>query len=306
MSKKANKGKVGAWLSALRLRTLPLALASVLTGAAVAHDAAASNAAVLALIIATTVLLQILSNLANDYGDSAHGTDNAQRVGPERAVQSGAISLHAMKNAVIITALLALASGLALLYLALVATDRTAEALAFLALGLLAIAAAVKYTAGKNPYGYQGFGDAAVMLFFGWIGVGGTAYLLGAPLEWKLLLPATSVGAFATAVLNLNNLRDHVNDALSGKHTLVVKMGFEKAKVYHAALFGVGWSAFVLWMFGSTPSPWRWTAAVFAVLHAIHLAKVFKTNDPATLDPELKKIALSSFAVAVILLATAG
>lgn len=298
--------RVKAWLSAMRLRTLPLALASVLTGAAVARDADKGSSLVLGLIVSTTLLLQILSNLANDYGDSAHGTDNAHRVGPQRAVQSGAISLQSMKTAVMATALLAFCSGSALLYVGLVANGRKAEALGFLVLGLLAIAAAVKYTAGKNPYGYQGLGDAAVMLFFGWIGVGGSAFLLGTPLSPGLLLPATAVGALATAVLNLNNLRDHANDAASGKHTLVVKMGFAKAKVYHLALFTLAWLCFLGWMLGTPASPWRWLAAGFVILHALHLIKVLKTTDPALLDPELKKIALSSLAMALILLATSG
>ena len=304
MSKQANKPGIGAWIQAFRLRTLPLALASVFTGAAIADEANAENGTALALIILTTVLLQILSNLANDYGDSVHGADNAGRVGPARAVQSGAISISAMKKGVLTTALLAFISGLALLYVSLFASGRMLEGLTFLGLGLLAIAAAVKYTAGSNPYGYQGLGDASVLLFFGWIGVAGTAYLLGSRFTFELLLPATAIGSFAAAVLNLNNLRDHLNDAASGKRTLVVKMGFEKAKGYHLGLFLLGWTNLLVWLIAFNEVSWRWLTLVPVVVHIVHLRKVFRTHDPALLDPELKKIALSTFVIAIILFIT--
>ena len=304
MSKQANKPGIGAWIQAFRLRTLPLALASVFTGAAIADEANAENGTALALIILTTVLLQILSNLANDYGDSVHGADNAGRVGPARAVQSGAISISAMKKGVLTTALLAFISGLALLYVSLFANGRMLEGLTFLGLGLLAIAAAVKYTAGSNPYGYQGLGDASVLLFFGWIGVAGTAYLLGSRFTFELLLPATAIGSFAAAVLNLNNLRDHLNDAASGKRTLVVKMGFEKAKGYHLGLFLLGWTNLLVWLIAFNEVSWRWLTLVPVVVHIVHLRKVFRTHDPALLDPELKKIALSTFVIAIILFIT--
>lgn len=304
MSKQANKPGIGAWIQAFRLRTLPLALASVLTGAAIANDADAGNGTALALIILTTVLLQVLSNLANDYGDSVHGADNDRRVGPARAVQSGAISVAAMKKGVITTAVLAFTSGLALLYVAFFAGGRTLEGFVFLSLGLLAIAAAVKYTAGSNPYGYQGLGDVSVLLFFGWIGVAGTAYVLGSTFSLELLLPATAIGSFAAAVLNLNNLRDHINDAASGKRTLVVKMGFEKAKAYHLGLFLLGWTTLLVWLIAFNASNGRWLIGMLLVVHIAHLRKVFTTLEPALLDPELKKIALSTFLISAILFIT--
>lgn len=258
----------------------------------------------MALIILTTVLLQVLSNLANDYGDSIHGADNDRRVGPERAVQSGAISIAAMKKGVITAAVLAFSSGIVLLYVALFANGRAPEALLFLSLGLLAIAAAVKYTAGSNPYGYQGLGDVSVLLFFGWIGVGGTAYLLGSGFAFELILPATAIGAFAASVLNLNNLRDHINDAASGKRTLVVKMGFEKAKFYHLALFILGWGCLIAWMSVNHQPNYRWLVFLVSSVHAAHMRRVFLTSDPAKLDGELKKVALSSFGISVVLILT--
>lgn len=207
-----------------------------------------------------------------------------------------------MKKAIVINAVLAFAIGLLALYRCFFAVDRSAEGLVFLGLGLAAIAAAIKYTAGAKPYGYQGLGDLAVLVFFGWVGVLGTAYVLGTPPHVQLLLPATAIGLFATAVLNLNNLRDHINDERSGKRTLVVKMGFEKAKVYHTGLFVLGWGCLLYWLISGQHPPARWFIALALLPHGLHLKRVMHTNDPIALDPELKKIALSSFAVSLVIL----
>ncbi len=296
------KVRFKTWIEAMRLRTLPLALSSVLTGAAVSPVRIDGFGVVLFMIILTTLLLQILSNLANDYGDSQHGTDNAQRVGPMRTVQSGAITKEAMKTAIVVVSFLALLSGILLLYFALAQRDQWVPALVFFGLGLAALAAAVKYTAGKNPYGYRGLGDASVLLFFGVIGVAGSAYLLSGTFHWTVLLPATSIGCFATAVLNLNNMRDHENDAASGKRTLVVVLGFANAKKYHAALFILGWSTLVVYVLSF--ADFSAMKAVLAVLpiHALHLKRVNQVQKPQQLDPELKKIALSAFFASLILL----
>lgn len=286
----------------MRLRTLPLALSSVLTGAAVASHKIEEYGKVLALIITTTLLLQILSNLANDYGDSEHGADNAGRVGPIRAVQSGAISKQAMKSAIIVVSGTALLSGILLLYLAFGQREDWVTGLAFFVLGLAAIAAAVKYTAGDNPYGYRGWGDLSVLLFFGITGVAGTAYLLSDSFYYALLLPAVAIGCFATAVLNLNNMRDHQNDAVAGKRTLVVLLGFSKAKKYHHLLFVVGWVTLTTYVFAFAENSAM--KAVLAVLpiHVLHLKRVQSVQEPQRLDPELKKIALSAFLASLILL----
>jgi 1,4-dihydroxy-2-naphthoate octaprenyltransferase len=193
------------WISAFRPRTLPLALASILTGAFLAAATGHFNGPVVALAALTTILLQILSNLANDYGDSQNGADSVHREGPQRAVQSGAITPAQMKRGMWICGLLALGSGLALLWVAFGQTLGAAGLrlfLAFLALGLAAIWAAVNYTAGSNPYGYAGFGDISVFLFFGMVGVCGTYFLQTQTLPVQVLLPAAALGCFATAVLN--------------------------------------------------------------------------------------------------------
>jgi 1,4-dihydroxy-2-naphthoate octaprenyltransferase len=228
------------WIQAMRLRTLPLAASCILAGAAAAKTQDEINGLVLTLTLATTFLLQILSNLANDYGDYSHGVDNEQRVGPTRALQSGAISQAQMKRALVVTTLITLLSGLSLLWIVFSPKAQFIQALLMLLLGVAAIAAAIKYTVGSNPYGYRGLGDLFVFLFFGPVGVMGTYYLLSSELVAEHLLLAITTGFYSTAVLNLNNLRDHVNDAASGKQTLVVKMGFRNGKVYQTILILTG------------------------------------------------------------------
>jgi 1,4-dihydroxy-2-naphthoate octaprenyltransferase len=223
---------ISNWLSAFRLRTLPLAFSCIITGSFLAALYTFKWEITL-LALLTTLFLQILSNLSNDYGDTVHGADSADRIGPKRAVQSGKISKASMKMAMIVFALLALISGLLLLYIAL---DNVKTILIFLLLGLSAITAAIKYTAGKNPYGYKGLGDLFVFIFFGIVGVEGVFFLHTQAFSVNGLLPASAIGLLSVAVLNLNNMRDHVSDAKAGKNTLVVKMGFENAKRYHAAL----------------------------------------------------------------------
>lgn len=289
----------------MRLRTLPLAASCILAGSAAAWQAGDGSVAVLVLALITTFLLQILSNLANDYGDFAKGTDNADRVGPTRAMQSGAITKESMKKALIVCTVLALISGIALLYVALAAGGKFLYAIGFLILGLGAIAAAFKYTVGDNPYGYRGLGDLFVFLFFGVVGVGGTYFLHTGEFSFTVLPLAITVGLLSAAVLNLNNLRDHVNDAACGKRTLVVKLGFAKGKIYHliivmiAFLSGYAWIAFV------AQRPLAWIALFPLLLQLLLLRKVIVTTTPAELDPELKKVALLTFLFSLTLFISA-
>ncbi|HRD51747.1 MAG TPA: 1,4-dihydroxy-2-naphthoate polyprenyltransferase [Flavobacteriales bacterium] len=284
------------WLSAFRLRTLPLAVSSIIAGCALAWFHDGFRAPVLALALLTAILLQILSNLANDLGDHQHGTDNKERVGPQRTVQSGAISPAAMKRAMLICGALAFLSGVTLIVTAL---GLSATTLVFLLLGLLAIGAAVKYTFGKNPYGYAGLGDVSVLLFFGIIGVCGTFYLHTKQFEPLILLPALGFGLLSTGVLNVNNLRDIKNDKASGKITMAVRLGFDGAKGYHGILI-VGallcLIAFTAITFRAMPQ-WGWLIAMPAL--GAHMRTVLRAHDPASLDPQLKKLALTTFFTAV-------
>ncbi|MFZ1332695.1 MAG: 1,4-dihydroxy-2-naphthoate octaprenyltransferase, partial [Flavobacteriales bacterium] len=207
------------------------------------------------LALLTATLLQILSNLANDLGDHQHGTDNAERVGPQRTVQSGAISANAMKRAMAICGTLALISGIALI---LVAFGLSVNTLVFLFFGLLAIAAATYYTFGPKPYGYAGLGDISVFVFFGLLGVIGTHYLHREFFETSVILPAIAFGLLSVGVLNLNNMRDIANDAASGKRTLVVRMGSATAKVYHTALVLGGIGCLVVYSLMRPDSPLQW------------------------------------------------
>lgn len=284
------------WLHAFRLRTLPLALSGILVGSALAVPVGRFRGDVMALALLTAVLLQVLSNLANDLGDHEHGTDNADRVGPQRAVQSGAIPPAAMKRAMLICGSLALLSGIALI---LVAFGWSVRTLVFFGIGLLALAAAVKYTYGKNPYGYAGLGDLSVLLFFGFVGVGGTFYLHAGSLSWPVLLPAGAFGLLAAGVLNTNNMRDRVNDEASGKRTLVVRLGGERAKNYHTVLLGTAFLALVVFVVGSTQGRWAWLFLLGFVPIGIHAVRVQANTEPRALDPELKRLALGTLLTAV-------
>lgn len=296
------------WLQAFRLRTLPLAVSSIIVGSALAYVAnqfrysgpVAFQPPVLWLALLTAVLLQVLSNLANDLGDHQHGTDNANRVGPQRAVQSGAITPARMKRAMLICGLLAFLSGSALITIALGFTLKT---LLFLLLGVLAIGAAVKYTYGRNPYGYAGLGDISVFLFFGIVGVSGTFFLHTGRHTWVVLLPAFALGLLSAGVLNVNNMRDIHNDANSGKRTLVVRMGFSKARYYHTALVFLGLFCLVVFPWIVLKMWTLWSSWLFLLVvpgFVIHLWKVWTTPEPRAIDPQLKVLAMGTFLTALL------
>lgn len=299
------------WLQAFRLRTLPLAVSSIIVGSALAYFAdnwrysgpSSFRPIVLVLALITAILLQILSNLANDLGDHLHGTDNAERVGPKRAVQSGAIPPATMKRAMLICGSLAFLSGCALITTALGLSTST---LIFLIIGLAAIGAAVKYTFGKNPYGYAGLGDVSVFLFFGTVGVCGTFYLHTGHFSEPLLLPATAFGLLSAGVLNVNNMRDIVNDEASCKRTLVVRMGSANAKVYHTFLVVSGLACLITFtsLFFSvgffTDSWWMWLFLLVVPGFIVHLKRVWTTKEPRELDPQLKVLAMGTFFTALL------
>lgn len=285
------------WIHAFRPRTLPLAVSGIITGSGQAAFAQAFRWPVFLLALLTAVLLQVLSNLANDLGDHLHGTDNEARVGPRRAVQSGAISPAAMKRALWICGGLSFASGLALIIIALGWSIAT---LLFLLLGLFAIAAAIKYTYGSNPYGYAGLGDLSVLLFFGILGVGGTFFLHTHALAPAVLLPAMGVGLLATGVLNLNNMRDIHNDERSGKRTLAVRMGIRRAKAYHAALVLLGFAALVLFSAIYFRSWWQYLFILSFIPADRHLRTVLRTDEPRALDPQLKTLAITTLMTALL------
>lgn len=286
------------WISAFRLRTLPLALASIGMGAFLAAANGVFRWDVFGLCALTTVLLQILSNLANDYGDSVHGADGAHRVGPDRAVQSGAISSVAMKRALYVFSLLSLASGVALLLVAF--EDLGNVFWLFVGLGLLAIAAAITYTAGVRPYGYAGLGDISVLIFFGGVAVLGAYYLFDQTFDAHLIWPALSMGLLATGVLNVNNIRDIPSDTLAGKKSIPVRIGRGKAVKYHFMLLITAVLASVIYVLLNYNSPFQWLF-LLAIPLLVRNAKAVKTKtEAADLDPYLKQLALGTLAFVLL------
>ncbi|MCL4120894.1 UNVERIFIED_CONTAM: hypothetical protein GTU68_010486 [Idotea baltica] len=206
-----------------------------MTGSALAYWNNHASATITLMAFVTATLLQILSNLANDYGDAVKGTDNDERLGPQRAMQSGLVTQETMKKAIGINIVLTIISGLTLVFISL---HQTMDIIGFIILGLLAIGAAIAYTMGDKPYGYRGLGDISVFIFFGLLGVAGTYYLHTGHLSSALFLPAIACGLLAVAVLNINNLRDIENDEACGKMTLVVRMGATWGRKYHAIMYG--------------------------------------------------------------------
>ena len=226
--------KTRIWIAALRLRTLPLSWAGIVAGTAMAVREGNWRPGVFALSLLTASLYQILSNLANDYGDGVKGTDDHRRQGPLRAVQSGIISPDEMKRAIVLTVILSVMSTLALLVTAFGRIDTMF--IAYFLLGLAAVWAAIKYTVGRKAYGYAGLGDLFVLIFFGCVAVCGSYYLYTGKWNPAVIYPALAIGLMSVAVLNLNNMRDRETDLRSGKITLAVKLGHNNAFAYHRAL----------------------------------------------------------------------
>ncbi len=286
------------WIAAFRLRTLPLALSSVFMGSFLAIDSGIFSWSVIILSFTTTLLLQILSNLANDYGDGMKGTDNNMRLGPQRAIQSGSISPKEMKLAIVIFTLLSLVTGIWLIiesfgsdwYLGLL----------FLVLGLSAIAAAIKYTVGSKAYGYSGLGDLFVFLFFGLLAVLGTYFLNTLTLDWLVLLPAISMGFLSTGVLNLNNMRDIENDLKSGKNTLASSMGLGNAKKYHGFLVVGAMIAAIAYTILNYSSLWNFLYVISFPLFIYQLFRIIKIKEEKLLDPFLKQLALTTLLFTIL------
>ncbi|KIX22596.1 1,4-dihydroxy-2-naphthoate prenyltransferase [Flavobacterium sp. 316] len=284
------------WIQAARLRTLPLSISGIIVGSAYAYYQGFFNLEITILALLTTLGLQILSNYANDYGDGVKGTD-ANRIGEKRLVGSGIISSSQMKKAVIITAIITFIVALSLIYVAF-GKENFGLSLIFILLGIGSIGAAIKYTVGSNAYGYSGFGDVFVFVFFGLVSVLGSNFLFTKIFDWYLILPAISIGLLSVAVLNLNNMRDIENDKTSGKNTLVVKLGLKKAKIYHEIIIAIASISFLIFCLITKIS--LLPILVVNISLIIHLNKIKKSNSYEDFDPELKKVALSTFALSLL------
>lgn len=283
---------VKAWVSAFRLRTLPLALASIFLGSFMAAAQNAFDGLIFTLCVLTTLFLQILSNLANDYGDSIHGADGEHREGPSRAVQAGLITSEQMKRAMTVFGALSFISGIILIYAAF--QSQYWLVLVFLALGMGAIYAAVRYTSGKNPYGYKGLGDLFVLLFFGLVGVGGSYFLYTQSWDWSVLLPATGCGLLAVGVLNVNNIRDIQSDELSGKRSIPVRIGREMAIYYHWSLLLGALACAGTYTIVNYHGYWQWLFVVTIPLLFVNGRAVQSKTQASALDPYLKQLAMTT------------
>ncbi len=287
------------WIEAARPRTLPLALASIILGSFLAASYGAFCWLIFGFTILTTILLQILSNFANDYGDTQNGADSIERKGPKRAVQSGEISKLAMLKAIIFLAVLSLISGVYLLFLAF-GSFNSQYFYRFLGIGFLSIVAAITYTAGKKPYGYAGLGDLSVLIFFGLVGVLGTFFLQAKFINYILILPALTSGLFAVTVLNINNLRDIDSDRLAGKKTIPVRFGKAFGINYHQSIIVLGFIASAIYGLVHNFSLFKlWPIICIPMLYNIFYG--IKIEDtPQKIDTFLKKMALTSLFFSII------
>ena len=287
-------GKFNSWVNAARLRTLPLSISGILVGTVLAAYQGYFNIAVFSLALGTTLGLQILSNFANDYGDGMKGTDNENRVGPARALQSGLISPKGMKQGIVATAAATLFLAILLIYTAF-GSENFYFAILFFILGVAAIAAAIKYTVGSSAYGYRGLGDVFVFIFFGLVAVYGSYFLYTQQLNWTILLPACSIGFLSAGVLNLNNMRDRISDEIAGKNTLVVKMGDKMAKNYHYSLIIGAVLCFIVFSVLTARDLNDFIYVLGFIPLLLHLKRVVQNEDSVLLDPELKILALTTF-----------
>jgi 1,4-dihydroxy-2-naphthoate octaprenyltransferase len=284
-------GTVKAWIIAARPRTLPLATASICMGGFLAYYRGLFDWAVFFLTLITTLLLQVLSNLANDYGDHQHGADHHQRVGPTRMVQAGVISPKKMKAAMVWVGVITLLAGTWLLVRSIGFNNPVFYA--FFALGILSILAAINYTSGKKPYGYRGWGDLSVVVFFGLVAVFGSYFLQTRNFEWENLLPALSCGFFATAVLNINNIRDMESDNLAGKMSIPVRIGHAAAIKYHWTLMISAVTCSILFVGLNYASPWQWLFLMVIPMLFIN-GRAVQEKPSKDLDPYLKQMALTT------------
>ena len=282
------------WIMAARLKTLPLAASNIILGSFLAYFEGTWSLFILLMGLLTALLLQIISNFANDYGDFVSGADENRISTLERALQSGKITRKQMKLVIILTSMLTLFSGILLVAVG-AQTFGLSGILGFIGLGILSILAAITYTVGKKPYGYVGLGDIAVFLFFGIIGVSGIYILHTHQWQWNVLLPAASLGLLSAGVLNINNIRDIESDRQSGKNTLVVRLGLKNAKIYHTWLIivalGLGVISTLINYHGPLQLVYLLTIPFF--YRNIHQVKI--SVFPGMLDKELRNLSLTTF-----------
>ncbi len=284
----------------MRLRTLPLSVSGIILGTCFAHYNGRFNILVLILAILTTVSLQVLSNLANDYGDGLKGTDNDERVGPLRAIQSGEITPEEMLEAIKLNVLIVIILTLGLIWAAFGATNFL-FLLLFIFLGGISVYAALNYTMGDSPYGYRALGDVFVFIFFGLISTIGSYVLYTHTVNHVVVLPAVALGFLSVGVLNLNNMRDIQSDANAGKITLAVKLGLPTAKIYHFTLIIGAMLLACVFSILYYVEPYNFLYLISFIPLIIHLKKIKVARQADDFDSQLKVLALSTFLFALLL-----
>jgi 1,4-dihydroxy-2-naphthoate octaprenyltransferase len=291
------------WVAAARLRTLPLSIAGIVVGNALAIQKDGFCPYVFGGSILTAVVFQILSNFANDYGDGLKGTDNKERIGPKRVLQQNLLSEKSLFRGIIVTAVIGfiLAAGTILIAFEV---GELKSVMLFLALAVASIFAAYKYTAGKGAYGYYAMGDVFVFAFFGLLAVGGSYFLQTKQLNNIIWCFATAIGGLSTAVLNLNNMRDMQNDLAVGKKTIAALLGLKGAKIYHTILvLGsiTALSAGVLYEYKG----WVGYIPLLAIIPLLfQLVWTLKLKSHKDFDGLLKPLALTTFGTSILLLFT--
>ena len=286
-------------IKSMRLRTLPLSLAGIVAGLAISLNCGPLKVSVVISLVLTTALLQILSNLSNELGDTLNGTDTAERQGIHYSLQDGEISLSEMNSLIAATAVLCCISGLLMIYFSF-GTLFALEPLLLVLLGAAAIWAAMHYTLGKNPYGYRGKGDIFVFIFFGLVSVLGAAYICTHSFSLLWALPATAIGCWSVAVLNVNNIRDMKTDAAT-RTTVAIKLGLKKARIYQTILICAGWILLICFSLIALKRTVLYCYILTLPLFAMHLKGVWTRQDKA-LDPMLPLLVISTFATALLML----
>ncbi|RKE95178.1 1,4-dihydroxy-2-naphthoate octaprenyltransferase [Ichthyenterobacterium magnum] len=292
--------KIKPWFLAFRLRTLPLSVSGIIIGSCFAHYNGVFDVTICVLAILTTISLQVLSNLSNDYGDGVKGTDDENRVGPERAIQSGIITPDEMIEGIKFNILVVIILSVMLIYISF-GHKHFLYALLFFFLSGASIYAAMNYTIGSSAYGYRALGDVFVFVFFGLLSVVGSYFLYSKQLDHHVVLPAISIGLLCVGVLNLNNMRDIETDVLSEKITLAVKLGKDKAKVYHVFLVATAMLIAVIFSILYFSSFYNFLYVIAFIPLAIHLKKIIKAEQPIDFDPQLKVLALTTFLFSILL-----
>ena len=287
------------WLKAVRLRTLPLSVSGILIGNSLCFQHTEFSVTLFVLMLFTAISFQIISNFANDYGDGVKGTDNENRLGPKRVLQQGLLSRETLKKGIVIISLISLLLAFVLIFLAF-GFNSWNYILIFIGLSFASVWAAIFYTVGNKAYGYYGFGDLFVFLFFGGVSVLGAYFVQLKTFSYPAILLSLMVGFLSVGVLNLNNMRDIDNDAFVGKRTLVVIMGAAIAKKYHLFLLIVSVSILV-YVFSSVSIRFFWIPYLAIIPLMVHFISVLKNSEPKFFDPELKKLSLSIFFLSILI-----